>query len=144
MNNDLHLITVSLEAAAERCEDLTPLVFDTFFAMHPEAPGLFGKSIEVAKGRMLTEILDIVMEQAGGEGYVEHTVKTSASDHSFWGVSIAMYEGIFRALLDTFKKLLGDHWDAATEAAWQRQIDVIMDHTRAAFRLHHPLKSAAG
>ncbi len=138
--NDLELINASLENAAERCDDMTPLFFDAFFAMRPEAPPLFSQNV-VAKGRMLIEILNLVVEQAEGAGYVEHTVKTSASDHSFWGVTLDMYNDVFRALLDTLRKLIGDAWTAETEAAWQRQIEVILDHTRVGFRAPQPTAS---
>ena len=134
--NDLELINASLENAAERCDDLTPLFFDAFFTLRPEAPSLFSANV-VAKGRMMIEILNLVVEQAEGAGYVEHTVKTSASDHSFWGVTLEMYNDVFRALLSTLRTLIGDAWTAETEAAWQRQIAVILDHTRVGFRTQH-------
>lgn len=136
--DDLKLIETSLEIAAERCPDLTAPVFDVFFKKVPEAPGLFGKNIEVAMGRMLTEIIGLITEQAAGAGYIEHTVKTSASDHSFWGVRMEMYDAIFGALLDTLRTFVGPEWTDETESAWQRQIDAIMRHTRDAL-LPHPV-----
>ena len=44
----------SFELAAERCEDLTPLVYRRLFDLHPEAQAMFRtEGSETVKGSML-------------------------------------------------------------------------------------------
>jgi hemoglobin-like flavoprotein len=44
----------SFELAAERCEDLTPLVYHRLFSEHPEARPMFrSEGSELVKGSML-------------------------------------------------------------------------------------------
>lgn len=142
--DDLELISASLEAVTERCDDLVPPVFDAFFALHPEARALFGKntgSARLSMGRMLTEMIENVTEQAGGAAYLEYTLITSANDHKASGVHLPLYDDIFRCLTDTLKQLAGEAWTPETAAAWQRQIDVILDHTRTAYHQRRPVTS---
>jgi hemoglobin-like flavoprotein len=49
-----NLIQHSFELAAERCEDLTPLVYRRLFREHPEAEAMFrSQASELVKGSML-------------------------------------------------------------------------------------------
>ena len=48
------LIERSFELAAERCEDLTPLVYRRLFREHPEAEAMFrSEGSDLVKGSML-------------------------------------------------------------------------------------------
>ena len=53
------LIEASLELAAERCEDLTPLVYERLFREHPEMEALFWRDTNHAvKGEMLARVFE--------------------------------------------------------------------------------------
>jgi hemoglobin-like flavoprotein len=49
-----NLIERSFELAADRCEDLTPLVYHRLFREHPEAEAMFrSEGSDLVKGSML-------------------------------------------------------------------------------------------
>ena len=56
----------SFELAAERCEDLTPLVYRRLFDAHPEARTMFRtEGSELVKGSMLALTIDAILDFAG-------------------------------------------------------------------------------
>jgi hypothetical protein len=53
----------SFELAAERCEDLTPLVYRRLFDAHPEARTMFRtEGSELVKGSMLALTIDAILD----------------------------------------------------------------------------------
>ena len=59
--SDLVAIHESLELAAERVDDLVPLVYERFFALRPDASQLFGNDA-LGRGRMFNETLTMILE----------------------------------------------------------------------------------
>jgi hemoglobin-like flavoprotein len=60
------LIERSFELAAERCEDLTPLVYRRLFREHPEAEAMFrSEGSNLVKGSMLALTIDAILDFAG-------------------------------------------------------------------------------
>jgi len=56
----------SFELAAERCDDLTPLVYRRLFREHPEAEPMFrSEGSDLVKGSMLALTIDAIMDFAG-------------------------------------------------------------------------------
>ena len=56
----------SFELAAERCEDLTPLVYRRLFDAHPETRTMFRtEGSELVKGSMLALTIDAILDFAG-------------------------------------------------------------------------------
>jgi len=56
----------SFELAAERCEDLTPLVYRRLFSEHPEAEAMFGREgSDLVKGSMLALAIEAMLDFAG-------------------------------------------------------------------------------
>src|ERR1700722_3525724 len=56
----------SFELAAERCEDLTPLVYRRLFSAHPEAEAMFrSEGSDPVKGSMLALTIDSILDFAG-------------------------------------------------------------------------------
>jgi hemoglobin-like flavoprotein len=61
-----NLIQRSFELAAERCEDLTPLVYRRLFREHPETEAMFRtEGSELVKGSMLALTIDAILDFAG-------------------------------------------------------------------------------
>lgn len=122
MTSDNDLMMQSLELAAERCEDISPLVYETFFALAPDARALFNMD-RLSKGRMLNESLSLLLDQADGRSYVATVADTFQRDHlSYGAITAAHYRIFFEALLATLRTLLADSWSDAHEAAWSRQV----------------------
>ena len=56
----------SFELAAERCEDLTPLVYRRLFFEHPETKAMFrSEGADLVKGSMLALTIDAMLDYAG-------------------------------------------------------------------------------
>jgi hemoglobin-like flavoprotein len=61
-----NLIQHSFELAAERCEDLTPLVYRRLFRVHPETEQMFRREArDLVKDSMLALTIDAIMDFAG-------------------------------------------------------------------------------
>ena len=66
MNASANMIQHSFELAAERCEDLTPLVYRRLFREHPEAEPMFRREAnDLVKGSMLAMSIDAMLDFAG-------------------------------------------------------------------------------
>ena len=136
--DDAALIEQVLEGAAEQGGDITPLVFARFFAIAPEAEGYF--QLETldpqARGRMLAEMLTMLVDQARGEGYVAPALATIAADHVAYGVTDhGLYASWLVALTDVVRALNGPAWTARIAGAWERQCRALLAalaHRRAA------------
>src|SRR5437660_2792961 len=62
-------IQQSFERVAERCEDLTPLVYHRLFREHPEAQAMFrSERGELVKGSMLALTIEAILDFAGDQG----------------------------------------------------------------------------
>lgn len=118
------LLERSFAGAAERGGDITPLVFERFFALAPQAECLFAQdSLDPqGRGRMLAEMLTILIDQARGEGYVGPTLATIAADHVAYGVEDSgLYAAWLEAVMGVVRDLNGPLWSAEIAAAWQSQ-----------------------
>ncbi|WP_354142534.1 hypothetical protein [Bradyrhizobium sp. NP1] len=59
-------IATSFAIAAERCDDLAPLVYRRLFACHPEARAMFrSEGCESVQGSMLAQTIDAILDFAG-------------------------------------------------------------------------------
>ena len=66
MTVPVNLIHRSFELAAERCEDLTPLVYRRLFREHPETQAMFrSEGSEFVRGSMLALTIDSMLDFAG-------------------------------------------------------------------------------
>ena len=66
MARSVNPIERSFELAAERCEDLTPLVYRRLHATHPETQTMFRtEGSELVKGSMLAMTIEAILDFAG-------------------------------------------------------------------------------
>ena len=71
-------ITRSFEIAAERCDDITPLVYEKLFARYPEMETLFSSNKGV-RGEMLARVIDIIFDFLGSRGYSSNMIQCARS-----------------------------------------------------------------
>lgn len=122
--SDEQLINRSLENLAERDIDITPDVYQRFFAACPEAKPLFSSTAAAgAHGRMIYELLQIVMDRLKDEPCLPTLMETTVNDHKNWGATGPMYGIFLDAFMTSLRDNLGEAWDRETEAAWKRQVD---------------------
>lgn len=127
---DTQAIIDSLERAGEAAGDITPAVYAQYFAACPESKDLMSHVDQYMQGRMLTEVLRLVMgEDAGTDAnYLEF----ETHNHASYGVKPHMYTNLLFALRDTVRGALGDAWCGSYDAAWQGRIEELLAEIDAA------------
>jgi hemoglobin-like flavoprotein len=123
--SDLVSIQESLELAAERTDDLVPLVYERFFALRPDVRPLLGNDA-LGRGRMFNETLKMILECAQEAAYLDGIVEREVQDHRGYGATLSMYESYFDAIVQALRATVGPCWQSHHEEAWRRQLERLM------------------
>ena len=116
----------SFELAAERCEDLTPLVYRRLFREHPEAEPLFRRDGgELVKGSMLALTIDAMLDLAGDRSGHFRMIECEVQSHDAYGTPGDLFGKFFGVIADTMRELLADDWSPEIDAAWRKLLDEI-------------------
>ena len=119
--SDSDAMMALLEAAGERDIDIVPLVFDRFFARHPDTRELF-PNLEAAAGRMVNETLDALVGLAENAWWVDTTIINFVDLHRNFGtITEAQWHDWIDMTIDTLAEAGGDEAAAASKPAWQAQ-----------------------
>ena len=87
----------SFELAAERCEDLTPLVYRRLFDAHPEARTMFRtEGSELVKGSMLALTIDAILDFAGERTGHFRLIISEVSSHDAYGNAARIVRRVLR------------------------------------------------
>ena len=87
----------SLELAAERCDDLTPLVYRRLFAQHPEAESMFRTDGgDLVKGSMLAFALDAILDFAGERSGHFRMIECEVLSHDAYGTPRELFNALPR------------------------------------------------
>jgi hemoglobin-like flavoprotein len=117
MNADL--IVESLELAAERCEDLTPLVYARLFREQPQMEALFWRDSNGAiKGEMLARVIEAILDFVGERLYASRLIQCEVVTHAGYDVPPEVFGVFFGVVAATLRELLGEAWTAPIDAAW--------------------------
>jgi hemoglobin-like flavoprotein len=131
---DQELIWNSLEAAAEQCEDLAPLVYAKFFAVKPQVSEIFANGTREAPnipmGNMIYELVVLVTDGIDN-GTLDSNTMSTLMTHIGWGIDLAMYQSLLDALTATVRDACGNAWSDDTMRVWHRRTTLIMDSLRA-------------
>jgi hemoglobin-like flavoprotein len=114
------LVLESLMLAAETGEDVTEPVNAAFQAMEPAAADLMDHMDEHMRGRMMQELLTVLM--ADDPQDQREYLNFEVSSHRGYGVTTPMYGALLAALRDCVRGLLGDEWTPAHLEAWDERI----------------------
>lgn len=118
---DAAAILRSLELVSERCGDPTPLVYARLFKANPEMEALFVLDTrELARGHMLSEAMEGVIDFVGARSYSENLIRSEIVNHEGLGVPPAVFATFFTVVMETFREVLGDEWTAEIDGAWRR------------------------
>ena len=105
----------SFEIAAERCEDLTPLVYRRLFDAHPEARTMFRtEGSEPVKGSMLALTIDAILDFAG-----ERTGHFRLIECEVSYTPRELFVAFFAIIAETLREILGADWTPDIDAAWR-------------------------
>jgi hemoglobin-like flavoprotein len=111
----------SFELAAERCDDLTPLVYRRLFREHPEAEPMFrSQGSDLVKGSMLALTIDALLDFAGERRGHFRMIGCEAQSHDAYGTPRELFGRFFGAIADTMQEILGADWTPEIDAAWRR------------------------
>jgi hemoglobin-like flavoprotein len=119
-----NLIQHSFELAAERCEDLTPLVYRRLFREHPEAEAMFRREAgNLVKGSMLALAVDAIMDFAGDRTGSFRMIECEVQSHDAYGTPRKLFGEFFGVIADTMREILGPGWSPEIEEAWRKLLD---------------------
>jgi hemoglobin-like flavoprotein len=116
----------SFELAAERCEDLTPLVYRRLFSQHPEAEAMFrSEGSDPVKGSMLALTIDAIMDFAGERSGRFRLITCEVSSHDAYGTPRDLFVAFFDVITQTLREILETEWSPEIEGAWRNLLDEI-------------------
>lgn len=127
-----HPIEKSLELVAERCPDLTPLVYARLFEQHPKMQALFWRdTTHAVKGEMLAKVFEIILDFIGENLYAAHMIQCEVVTHAGYDVPPDIFRVFFGIVADTIREQLGDGWTQEFDEAWTkllRELDFFVTH----------------
>ena len=113
-------IELSFELAAERCEDLTPLVYARLHREHPETPAMFRtQGSDLVKGSMLALTTEAILDFAGERSGKFRMIACEVSSHDAYGTPRELFFAFFGVIAATLRELLGAEWSDEIDRAWQ-------------------------
>ena len=122
----------SFELAAERCEDLTPLVYRRLFDAHPEARTMFRtEGSELVKGSMLALTIDAILDFAGERTGHFRLITSEVSSHDAYGTPRELFVAFFGVIAATLRDLLDADWSTEIDQAWRKLLVEIDDVVRS-------------
>jgi hemoglobin-like flavoprotein len=131
----LNPIERSLDLAASRCEDLTPLVYTRLHREYPQTRTMFrSEGSELVKGSMLSLTLDAILDLAGERGGKFRLIECEISSHEAYGTSRELFIAFFGVIAGTLRELLGSEWSEEIDMAWQKlqaEIEVMVAASRS-------------
>ena len=127
MSSDL--IERSLEIAAGRCEDLTPLVYRRLHDEYPETRTMFRtEGSDLVKGSMLALTIEAILDFAGPRTGHSRLIECEISSHDAYGTPRDLFIAFFAIIAQTLRAILGDDWTSEIDAAWRNLLGEIEKH----------------
>jgi len=116
----------SFELAAERCEDLTPLVYRLLSREHPEIDTMFrSEGSDLVKGSMLALTIEAILDFAGPRTGHFRLIECEVSSHDAYGTPRELFVAFFGVIAQTLREVLGSEWSADIDVAWRKLLDQI-------------------
>jgi len=116
----------SFELAAERCEDLTPLVYRRLFREHPETQAMFrSQGSELVRGSMLAMTIDSMLDFAGDRTGRFRMISCEVQSHDAYGTPRELFGTFFGVIAAAVREVLGDKWSPEIDGAWRKLLEEI-------------------
>lgn len=114
------LVIDSLQVAADRAGDLTPVVYQRLFVRLPEVEILFLRDTDGSiRGSMLSWVFSMILDFSDPQTYGARMIQNEVLTHEGYGVSADQFVVFFEVLLETVKECLSDDWAPAIDEAWK-------------------------
>ena len=108
----------SFELVAERCDDLTPLVYRRLFRAHPEAEAMFrSEGSDLVKGSMLALAIDAILDFSGERSGHFRLIECEVISHDAYGTPRKLFGEFFGVIADT----CATFWAATGRRRWTRR-----------------------
>jgi hemoglobin-like flavoprotein len=112
--------------AAERCQDLTPLVYARLHREHPETRAMFRtEGSELVKGSMLSMTIESILDFAGERSGKFRMIECEVSSHDAYGTPRDLFIAFFGVIAATLREVLGADWSAEIDGAWRKLLSEI-------------------
>ena len=122
-------VLTSFELAAESGRDITADAYARFYSRCPEAREVMSHVDLHMQGRMLEEVLELLMTPGGD---VEPgQLAFEMSNHRSYGTSPDHYRPLLEAVRDTVSAELGEDWNADFAEAWELRINTLLGQIHA-------------
>ena len=114
-------VLASLELAAEKSGDITPEIYQRYFAGCPGSRDLMSHIDDLVRGKMMEEVFRLIMVQDYEEE--SHYLNFEVKNHKYaYSVESHMYTSLLNAVHQTVKDSVAEDWSAMMEDAWQTRI----------------------
>jgi hemoglobin-like flavoprotein len=111
----------SFELAAQRCEDLTPLVYHRLFQEHPEAEQMFRhEGGDLVKGSMLALAIEAIIDFSGNRTGTFRMIGCELESHNAYGTPRKLFGEFFGIMADAVRDVLGPDWTPDIDHAWEQ------------------------
>jgi len=118
----------SFELAAERCEDLTPLVYRRLAAAYPETLTMFrSEGSELVKGSMLAMTIEAILDFTGERSGKFRMIECEVISHDGYGTPRELFVAFFGVIAQTLREILENDWTPEIDAAWRKLLAEIED-----------------
>ncbi|MGE0625852.1 MAG: globin [Pseudomonadales bacterium] len=128
--SDSDTITQAMELVAERAGDITEAVFARYFDRCAGSRALMDHMDEYMRGRMMTQVLLLLMEP--GEQELASYLHFETDAHKSYGVEQYMYENLLAAVHEEVAQALNGAFTPAMDAAFRSRIDHLLKEIAAA------------
>src|ERR1700759_1504741 len=119
MTSSANPIELSFELAAERCDDLTPLVYARLHREHPETRAMFRtEGSEPVQGSMLSMTIESILDFSGERRGKFRMIECEVSSHDAYGTPRDLFLSFFGVIAATLHELLGEDWSPEIDRAW--------------------------
>jgi hemoglobin-like flavoprotein len=118
----------SFEIASQRCEDLTPLVYERLHREHPETRAMFRtEGSELVKGSMLAMTIESILDLAGERSGKFRMIECEVSSHDAYGTPRDLFLAFFGAITAALRELLGADWTPDIDEGWRNLLSDVQD-----------------
>src|SRR5262245_46473461 len=116
----------SFELAAERCDDLAPLVYRRLHGERPETLTMFRtEGSALVKGSMLAMTIEAILDFAGPRSGKFRMITCEVMSHDAYGTPRELFIAFFGVIMRTLQEMLGPDWTEELDRAWRELLDEI-------------------
>ena len=120
---DAEAIETSLEIAAERGGDLTPVVYARLFERQPAMKLLFWRDTTNAiRGEMLMRTFEAILDFVRDRQFADHLIKTEVVNHAGYDVPPDVFATFFGLVAEVVEEACGPDWTPTMAGAWRRTL----------------------